>query len=373
MTAPLFTPLSFGPVTVPNRIAVAPMCQYSADDGCASDWHMHHLPTMAMSGAGLIMVEASAVERRGRISHGCLGIYSDANEHALARALSVCRKVAPPGTAFGIQLAHAGRKGSTRRPWEGGLPLGKDEDPWLTCAPSALPFDDGWHTPEELDRDGIERIRDAFVTAANRAVRAGFDVLELHYAHGYLMHQFLSPLTNKRNDRYGGDQDGRMTLPLEIAEAVISEVPDHVAVAARISGSDYAEDGLNENDAVTFARRLKALGVRYVCLTSLGLLPKVRIKIEPNYQVPFARKVKAEAGIVTRAVGLIMTPEQANDIIANGDADAVALGRGMLDDPRWPWHAAVRLGAEIKVPPQYERAGQKLWPGSAMLHGTNAA
>jgi 2,4-dienoyl-CoA reductase-like NADH-dependent reductase (Old Yellow Enzyme family) len=373
MTPPLFSPLDLGPVRLPNRIAVSPMCQYSAADGCMTDWHLQHLMTMAMSGAGLVVVEATGVERIGRITHGCTGLYTDDNERAMARVLAAARAVALPGTRFGIQLAHAGRKASARRPWDGGAPLGPDEDPWQTVAPSPIPLDQGWHTPAELDEAGIERIRRAFVDTARRAVRLGFEVIELHMAHGYLLHAFQSPLANRREDRWGGDPERRMAFPLAVARAVREAVPDEIAVGARITGSDWVEGGLQVEDAVAFAAALKAIGFTHVCVSSGGISLKARIPLGPGYQVPFAARVKAATGIATRSVGLIADPHQANDIVARDEADFVALARGLLDNPRWPWHAAEALGVELARPPQYERAKPALWPGAGIARPPAAA
>ena len=240
----LFSPLALGPVSLPNRIVVAPMCQYSADDGSATDWHLQHWMTLAMSGAALVVVEATGVERRGRITHGCLGLYSDANERSIARALAAARAVALPGTRFGIQLAHAGRKASAQRPWEGGRALAPDQDPWPTVGPSALPFDSGWHTPEALDEAGLERVKAAFVAAAGRAVRLGFDAIELHMAHGYLLHSFLSPLSNRRDDRWGGDAERRRAFPLAVARAVRDAVPAGIAL-----GDEHTSLGIDHLEA----------------------------------------------------------------------------------------------------------------------------
>jgi 2,4-dienoyl-CoA reductase-like NADH-dependent reductase (Old Yellow Enzyme family) len=325
--------------------------------------------TLAMSGAGLVMVEATAVERRGRISHGCLGLYSDANERALARVIAAARGVAPPGTRFGIQLAHAGRKGSAQLPWEGGKALPPDGDPWTTVAPSAIPHDKGWHTPLELDEAGIERILAAFAQAAQRAVRIGFDVIELHFAHGYLMHEFQSPVSNRRDDRWGGDAPRRLAFPLGTARAVRAAVPAAVAVGARITGSDWIDGGLTSADAVRLARELKALTLAYVCVSSGGFAG-ARITLGPGYQVHLAEEVRRQTGIVTRAVGLIVEPTQAEAIIAVGKADQVALARALLDDPRWGWHAAETLGATPALPPQYARAAPATWPGAKWLRGT---
>ena len=360
-TAPLFTPLALGPITLPNRVVVAPMCQYSADDGCASLWHVQHWMQYAMSGAALFMVEATGVERRGRITHGCLGLYSDANEQAIARALAAARSVALPGTRFGIQLAHAGRKASVRRPWENGKPLSPEEDSWIAVAPSPIPFDDGWPAPVALDEAGIARAREAFVQAATRAVRLGFDVIELHSTHGYLIDTFLSPSANRRTDRYGGTLENRMRFPLEVAHAVRAAVPKSVVLGARITGTDWMEGGWSQDDAATYAGALKQGGLDYVCVSSGGIFPRVKIPSDLGYQVPLAAHVKRKSGIATRAVGHIVTPEQADAIIANGEADMVAMARAFLDNPRWVWHAADRLNAKIAYPPQYERVAPAVW------------
>ena len=363
----LFSELDVGPVTLPNRIVVPPMCQYSADDGSANDWHLQHLMTMAMSGAGLVVVEATAVERLGRITHGCVGLYSDANEYALGRALAAARSVALPGTKFGVQIAHAGRKASSQRPWEGGNALGDGEDPWQTYAASPLPIGPGWHVPEPLDEAGIARIREAFVQAARRAERIGFDTIELHMAHGYLMHTFLSPIANQRDDDWGGDTDRRMAFPLSVAKAVRDAVGPGIALGARITGSDWSDEGITPEDAVRLVRRLREIGLDYVCVSSGGITTTIRVPVSPGYQVPFAAKVKAETGISTRAVGLIVEPQQANAILAEGKADMVAIGRAMLFDPRWGWRAAEALGANIALPPQYARTAAKAWPGRQIL------
>jgi 2,4-dienoyl-CoA reductase-like NADH-dependent reductase (Old Yellow Enzyme family) len=363
----LFSPLSLGPVELPNRIAVAPMCQYSANDGSASDWHLQHLMQFAIGRAGMVVLEATAVERAGRISHGCLGLYSDANEAALARVLDPARRIAAPGTCFAIQLAHAGRKASCQAPFQGGRPLPRGEDPWPTVAPSAIPFADGWHVPEALDAKSLERVIAAFRQAAERAARLGFDAIELHGAHGYLLHEFLSPLSNRRTDAYGGSTENRMRFPLEVARAVRAVVPATTALGARITGSDWTDGGLTIDDAVAFAKALKAIGTDYVCVSSGGNVSTAKIPLVPGYQVPFAAKVKAAAGIVTRAVGLIATPEQAEAIVAEGQADFIAMARAFLDDARWVWHAAERLGAEISYPPQYARVSRAIWPGAALV------
>jgi 2,4-dienoyl-CoA reductase-like NADH-dependent reductase (Old Yellow Enzyme family) len=362
MASQLFSPITLGGVTLENRIVVAPMCQYSSEDGLANDWHVQHLGSLSLSGAGLLMIEATAVERIGRITHGCLGLWSEAHERALAPAVALVRR---HGTAkLGIQLAHAGRKASAQVPWKGGGALGPNEAPWPTVAPSALPFAEAWHTPAALDEAGLARIKSAFVEAAQRALRLGLDVVELHCAHGYLLSEFVSPLSNTRSDAYGGSREKRLRFPLEVAAAVRAVWPTERVLGARISGSDWAEGGADIEDAVAFARELKGLGLDYVCVSSGNVVSAQKIAPGPGFQVGFAAEVKKRAGIATRAVGLIVTPHQAEAIIASGQADMVALARGFLDDPRWAWHAADALGASVKAPPQYARARPAVWPGA---------
>jgi len=361
MPSHLFRPIQLGSIELPNRIVVSPMCQYSAEDGSATDWHIQHLASLGFSGAGLVMVEATGVERRGRISHGCLGLYSDGNEAALSHVIAVARRTAGP-TRFGIQLAHAGRKASTRFPWASPAgPLTAGEDPWPVIAPSALPFDDGWPTPQALDEAGLQTVLAAFVAAARRVARIGFDVVELHGAHGYLMHEFLSPLANRRTDAYGGSLENRTRFPLQIARALREALPESIALGVRITGSDWVEGGWTVADAAAFASELRKLGAAYVCVSSGGAIPKAAIPIGPGYQVGLAAEVKAKSGIATCAVGMITGPDQAEDIVASGKADMVALARGFLDDPRWGWHAADRLGAKVHCPPQYQRARPPVW------------
>jgi len=363
MSSALFSPIRLAGLELSNRVVVSPMCQYSADDGCANDWHLMHLGMLANSGSGLVVVEATHVERHGRITHGCLGLYSDDNEAALARVVSQARR---RGTArFGIQLAHSGRKGSAQRPWEGGGALTAAEDPWQTIAASAIPFGDGWHTPREATERDLDRVRDAFVNSAQRALRIGFDAIELHMAHGYLLHGFLSPLANKRTDQYGGSFENRMRFPLSVARAVRAAVPKEVPLGARITGSDWRDGGLTPDDAVATAKALKAEGLDFLCVSSGGVALDIRNPSDLGYNLPMAGRVKREAGIATRAVGLIVTPEQAEAAVATGAADMVALGRALLDDPHWGWHAAHALGAEVKLPRQYLRAGPKLWAPAA--------
>lgn len=355
MTDHLFSPITLGHLHVPNRIAIAPMCQYSADDGSASDWHLQQWMTYALSGAGMVTLEMTDVERRGRISHGCLGLYSDHNEAAARRALDAARQVALPGTIFGVQLAHAGRKASCQRPWEGGGPLRPEQDPWQTVSASALPFDDGWHTPHALSEDEIQATIGRFVSAARRAERAGFEFVELHGAHGYLLHQFVSPLSNQRTDRWGGSFENRTRFAVEIMRAIRGETPK-LMVGARISVTDWVEGGLSVEEGVEYARALADAGAAYICCSSGGNSPLQKIPAGPGYQVHLAEAVKRAVGVPVRAVGLITGPQQADEIVAEGRADMVALARAILADPRWPWRAAATLGHDFKTAPQLARA-----------------
>jgi len=364
MPSTLFTPIKVGSVELDNRIVVSPMCQYSAVDGCATDWHIAHLGMLANSGAGHVIVEATGVERSGRITHGCTGLYSPECEAAMKRVIDFCRRA---GTAkFGIQLAHAGRKASAQRPWEGGGALKSHEDPWETIAPSALPFGPGWHVPRAMTADDFSRVKAAFVAAAARAVRIGFDTVELHMAHGYLLHSFMSPVANRRDDVYGGTLENRLRFPLEVAAAVRQEVPAGVALGARITGSDWTEGGLSAADAAACAGMLKARGLDFVDVSSGGIASDVRTPTAPGYNVDIAVAVRA-TGIATRVVGMIVAAEQAEHIVASGQADMVAMARAFLDEPHWGWHAAQRLGAEVKRPNQYQRAAPALWPGAAKV------
>jgi 2,4-dienoyl-CoA reductase-like NADH-dependent reductase (Old Yellow Enzyme family) len=364
MPSALFSPIKLADLTIPNRIVVSPMCQYSANDGVGNDWHMTHLGMLANSGAGLLVLEATHVERQGRITHGCLGIYSDDCEDALGRIVLHCKRI---GTAkMGIQLAHAGRKASSQRPWEGAKALGPNEDPWPTIAPSALPFGPGWHTPRAMNEEDMARVRGEFVDAANRAVRVGFDAIELHLAHGYLLHSFVSPLSNKRNDDYGGSLAGRMRYPLEVARAVRAALPAGMPLGARITGTDWLDGGLSGDDAAEFAKALKQAGLDYVDISSGNISYESRPPSDPGYNVPIAEKVRRESGITVRVVGMIENAKQAEAIVSEGKADMVALARGFLDDPHWGWHAAQTLGAEVQRPAQYARAAPALWPGAAL-------
>jgi 2,4-dienoyl-CoA reductase-like NADH-dependent reductase (Old Yellow Enzyme family) len=356
-TSTLFTPWALGPITLRNRLVVAPMCQYSAHDGSASDWHLIHLGTLAQSGAALLILEATAVEAAGRITPGCLGLYSDANEAALARVLESVRAHGNPGLPLAIQLAHAGRKASSRAPWEGGaqIPLGAP-GAWRAVAPSALPHIEGEDAPEALDAAGLVRVREAFVQAARRAARLGFDGIELHAAHGYLMHQFLSPIANRRSDVYGGSLANRMRFPLEVFSALREAFPAERPVWVRLSATDWVEgSGWGIDEAIEFAQALKARGCAAIHVSSGGVSPAQKIPLGPGYQVGLATRIKDAVGLPTIAVGLITEPRQAEAIVARGQADAVALARALLYDPRWPWHAAAALGAQVQAPPQYWR------------------
>ncbi len=351
----LFEPLALGALTLPNRILVAPMCQYSADDGSATDWHLVHLGQLAESGAGLLILEATAVSPEGRISPDDLGLYSDANEAALARALGVVRGLSSIPVA--IQLGHAGRKASSQSPFLGGAQLRPDEPGgWTTVAPSAVPHGEGDVPPEALDEAGLAKVKADFVKAAERAARIGLQGIELHLAHGYLLHQFLSPLSNRRNDRYGGDIEGRARFPLEVFEAVRAAVPAEIPVWVRVSATDWADGGLEPAEIVEVSKRLEAMGCAAVHVSSGGLAANQKIPLGPGYQVHLAEAVKAAVSIPVIAVGLITDPVQAEEIVAGGRADAVALARALLWDPRWPWRAAARLGAKVEGPKQYWRS-----------------
>jgi len=371
MPAKLFTPIQLGGVTLPNRIVVSPMCQYSADDGCMSDWHFIHLGSLACSGAGLLMVEASGVTREGRISHGCTGIYSDHNQAAMQRVVDACRRITR--SPIGIQLAHAGRKGSVHPPFAGGKPLDAAESPWQTLGPSAIAYDADWHRPRELSAGDIRALVDAFAAAAQRALAIGFDAIELHSAHGYLLHEFLSPLSNRRTDPYGGSLENRMRFPLEAARVLREVWPRERALGARISASDWADGGFSTADAIAYAGELKAIGFDFLCVSSGGLVPHQRIRVEPGYQVPFAAQIRQAVPIAVRAVGMIVDAQQAEDIVASGKADMIALARGLLDNPRWVWHAAERFGVKLDYPPQYARSHPSMWPGAALARPQQAA
>lgn len=351
----LFDPYAIGNLKLANRIAIAPMCQYSADEGSATDWHMIHLGHLALSGAGLMIIEATAVSPEARITPDDLGLYSDANEAALARVLKAIRQHSP--MAISMQLAHAGRKASSQAPWEGGAQIRPDQPRgWQTVAPSAVPHAEGEVPPAALDRAGMDKIREDFVAAAVRAARLGIDGIEIHAAHGYLLHQFLSPLANKRTDEYGGSLENRMRFPLEVFDAVRAVYPADRPVWVRVSATDWVPNGWDIDGTIAFSHALKARGCAAVHVSTGGVSPQQAIKLGPGYQVPYAQRVKAEVGLPTIAVGLITEPEQAEAIIANDEADVISIARAMLYDPRWPWHAAARLGASVDAPRQYWRS-----------------
>ena len=350
----LFTPLQLRGLTLANRIMVAPMCQYSAVDGEANDWHFTHINSLALSGAALFCIEATHVEAVGRITPGCLGLWNDATEAALKPIVASLRKHSK--IAVGMQLAHAGRKGSSHTPWDGGQQIPLAEGGWQTEGPSALPHKPGELAPLALDAAGLARIRDAFASAAKRAERLGLDALELHCAHGYLLHQFLSPIANRRGDHYGGSLQNRLRFPLEVFEAVRAAFPEAKPVGVKVSSTDWVEGGWDLAQTIEFAKALKQRGVDWVDASSGGVSPLQKIPLSPGYQVPFAQALKQQAGVTTIAVGLITQPNQAEEIVASGKADMVALARGMLYDPRWGWHAAAELGGHVEAPPQYWRS-----------------
>ncbi|MGY3485715.1 2,4-dienoyl-CoA reductase-like NADH-dependent reductase (Old Yellow Enzyme family) [Bradyrhizobium sp. USDA 4011] len=352
--SPLFSPIELRSLKLSNRIMVSPMCQYSAIDGSATDWHFTHINMLALSGAAMFCIEATHVEDIGRITPGCLGLYSDANEAALKPILASVRKHSKAAVA--MQLAHAGRKASSQRPWEGGQLIPIAEGGWQTVGPSAVPHKESEAPPLALDDAGLKRIREAFVAAARRADRLGIDALELHGAHGYLLHQFLSPIANKRTDRYGGSLENRMRFPLEVFDAVRAVFPDHKPIGMRVSATDWVEGAWDLAQTIEFAKELKKRGVDWMDVSSGGVSPLQKIPLGPGYQVPAAQAVKEATGVTTMAVGLITEAKQAEEIVTSGKADMVALARGMLYDPRWGWHAAAELGGEVSAPPQYWRS-----------------
>ncbi len=351
--AHLFTPLQVRGVELRNRVVVSPMCQYSSTDGLANEWHLVHLGSRAVGGAALVIAEASAVVPEGRISPWDLGIWSDAHADALRPAAAF---VAAHGAVPGIQLAHAGRKASTGRPWEGRGPVAPERGGWEPVAPSAQPYDDGWLTPHALSSAEVEAIPGQFAVAARRALGAGFRWIELHAAHGYLLHEFLSPLSNERDDAWGGAFEGRARLTIEVVRAVREAVGEDVPLAVRVSATDWADGGWSDADTVRLAPLLGAAGADVVDCSSGGLTPAQRIEAGPGFQVPFAEAVRRESGMLTAAVGLITEPGQADAIVREGRADLVLLARELLRDPYWPLHAALALGHPAPVPDQYLRA-----------------
>ena len=353
----LFTPLTLpsprGGLTLPNRIVIAPMCQYQAVDGCATDWHLMHWANLLNGGAGLLMIEATGVLPEGRITPACLGLWDDTTEAALANTLQRARKLAPQVPAC-IQLAHAGRKASSRLPWEGGQLLPPDQGGWETVGPSALPQLPSEAPPTALDAAGMERVKKAFVEAAQRADRMGIEVIEIHSAHGYLLHEFLSPIANQRDDAYGGNFENRIRFPLEVFAAVRAVFKG--ALGLRLSASDWVDGAWDVEQSAEFAKRLKSLGCDFIHVSSGGVSPQQKIALGPNYQVGFAQRIREVSGLLTIAVGLITDPHQAEAILQSGEADLVGLARAFLYQPRWGWQAAAALGGEVQAHPTYWRS-----------------
>ena len=359
MASHLFTPIQLRDVKLPNRVIVAPMCQYSAQEGTPTDWHLMHLGQFAVAGPGLVFVEASGVEAIGRITPGCTGLWSDANESEFKKIADFCRNYG--NSKIGMQLAHAGRKASCDVPWNGGAQYASNsKEGWPVVGPSAIPYANSWQVPEELNNEGMERIKQAFVLATERCVRIGFDVIEIHMAHGYLFAQFLSPLSNRRTDEYGGSRENRMRFPLEVFEAVRANWPDELPLGVRISAVEWVDDGWSIEDSVAFAKELKMRGCDFIDVSSGGNTPLQEIDAGPGYQTGFAAEVRRQSGIPTMAVGQINQARQAEAIVRTGQADMVALGRGMLYDPHWVWHAAEELNAQASFPPQYMRSHPSL-------------
>lgn len=350
MTSLLFSPLQLGPLKLSNRIIISPMCQYSAVDGCATDWHKLHWGTYSLSGAGLMMVEATAVSPEGRITPDCLGLWDDKTSSAMKQALDFARQFST--TPFGIQLGHAGRKASTKKPWNSGHAT-IEEGGWQVVGPSSIAFDEGWQIPQTLTEDEIQTVIEDFRKAAKRASELGFDTIEIHAAHGYLLSSFLSPLANKRNDQWGGSHENRMRLPLAVYNAVREACPSHVSVGLRLNGTDWALNGSTIEEMVVFSRALYEFGCDYIDVSSGGNV-KTHIPVGPGYQVAFAQRIRAEVGIPVITVGMIRSPLHAEAIIASGQADAIALGRIALNQPHWPWNAAEALGVKLEVVSQYQ-------------------
>jgi 2,4-dienoyl-CoA reductase-like NADH-dependent reductase (Old Yellow Enzyme family) len=349
----LFTEFKVRGTTFRNRLWVSPMCQYSSVDGLPNDWHLVHLGSRAAGGAGAVIVEASAISPEGRISPSDSGIWTDVHAEEFVR---ITRFIKDQGSVPGIQIAHAGRKASTAAPWNGGKKVEIVDGGWEVVAPSAIAFDDDYPMPREMDPDDIEKVLNDFVSAAVRSVNAGFEVIELHAAHGYLLHEFLSPLSNKRMDEYGGDFAGRAKLPLEVAAAVREAVPEHIPIFVRISATDWAEGGWDLEQSIEFAKKLKGIGIDLIDCSSGGLVTYAQIPVEPNYQVAFAEAIRREAGIATAAVGLITEPQQAEAILEAGQADAIMVARQFLREPYLAFRAAQELGGNVEVPKQYGRA-----------------
>jgi 2,4-dienoyl-CoA reductase-like NADH-dependent reductase (Old Yellow Enzyme family) len=349
----LFEKFKLREIEFRNRIWVSPMCQYSSEDGMPTDWHLVHLGTRATGGAGLVIQEATAVSPEGRISPQDAGIWSVAHAEAYAK---ITKFIKSQGAVAGIQLAHAGRKASTAAPWNGGKKVDEAEGGWQTIAPSAIRFDEDYPMPREMNAGDFEKVKDDFVAAAKRSVEAGFEVIEIHAAHGYLLHEFLSPLSNKRQDEYGGSFENRARFPLEIAKAVRAAVPENLPVFVRISATDWTEGGWDLEQSIEFCRALKQIGIDLIDCSTGGNLPSAQIPVAPNYQVSFAAEIRRRAEIATAAVGMITEPQQAEEILQKGEADAVMIARQFLREPYFPFRAARELGGEIDVPRQYGRA-----------------
>lgn len=349
----LFDPITLRGVTLRNRVGVSPMCQYSATDGFANDWHLVHLGSRAIGGAGVVIAEATAVQPNGRISPNDLGLWDDKHIDTLR---PVTKFMAEYGAVPAIQLAHAGRKANTARPWDGGAPLPNPNGEWKIVGASPLPFREGYPTPHELTVEELAILKQDFVAATQRAVEAGFQLIEIHAAHGYLLHSFYSPLSNQRTDDYGGSFANRTRLLIEIVQGVRQVLPESLPLAVRLSSTDWVEGGWSIADTVELSRRLRQEGVDLIDCSSGGNVATATIPLAPGYQVEFARAVRHEAEIASAAVGLITTPEQAEAIVAQGDADIVLIGRELLRDPHWPLHAARQLGQTVAPPPQYARA-----------------
>jgi 2,4-dienoyl-CoA reductase-like NADH-dependent reductase (Old Yellow Enzyme family) len=351
----LFSPIKLGPLELANRIAIAPMCQYSADEGLPTDWHMIHLGHLALSGAGLLIIEATAVTPEGRISPDDLGLWSDEHAAALEPIVNAMRRHSPIKIA--IQLGHAGRKASSEVPWKGGANIPPDHQRgWQTVAPSNVPHAQGETVPLALDAAGLQRVKEGFVAAARRADALGLDAIEIHGAHGYLLHQFLSPLANQRSDEYGGSLENRMRFPLEVYDAIRAAVSPEMVVGMRISATDWVEGGWDLEQSQVLSAELEKRGCQFLHVSSGGLSPLQKIPVGPGYQIEFAARIKQQTSMPVIGVGLITEAKQAETIVQTGQADMVALARAMLYDPRWPWHAAAELGASVAAPPQYWRS-----------------
>ena len=350
----LFSPAQIGRLKLENRVVIAPMCQYSAENGKVTAWHRIHLGQLAFSGAGLLIIEASAVEPAGRITPADVGLWDDDTEAALCSVIDDIRRYSP--VCLGIQLGHAGRKASSAAPWEGGHQLDPEHGGWKTVAPSPLAYSEGEQAPEELSRDDLIRIKQAFIDSARRAERLGIELIEVHAAHGYLLHQFLSPLSNQRRDEYGGTLENRLRFPLEVFRGIREAVSQNIAVGVRLSATDWVDGGWDNAQSIVLSQQLEALGCDYIHVSSGGLSPLQSISVGPGYQLPVAREIRQQVKIPVIGVGLITEPQQAENALLNGEADFIAIARAALYNPHWPWQAAAALGSSVSVPPQYLRS-----------------